>query len=404
MTGRPAQQSENGRFDTGKPVTAWLVATLSAALVFSPVIWRLSGSAYDYLVHARYAEKMLETLSLASPHFLLQMLIIVVSKLFHANSVQSCFLVVLFSIAGTAALLFDKMRTATGREWLSCLLVLGLLLTAPLPLLAPWDRHLYFGYVAVNVYHNPTIILLKPFALLISGFIVTNSSRGGAAGRKGLVLYLLAVAGCALVKPSYTIVIVPAVLAALFISRMRRDMAGNIRSILFVVLLPSLLILSIQYWMTYSAQQLPGVYEGKSSIVFAPLAVMSNVSSWLWAKFLLSVSFPLAVALCYFRRVVTDVRLCFSWLAFAIGSAYTYLLAESGPRMFQGNFIWSGQITLFILFVVTLEFFCEQLRTGRSGDQPRSRVAVLCAAIFLLHVLSGIVFYASEYAASEKFW
>lgn len=383
--------------------TRWagLLTTLLATLLFAPIIWRMSASAYDYVVHADLAVKMLASRSLPSPHFLLQTGIILFQQLLPISFHTASALVVLLSLAGTAALLFKIMNTATKTLWGAAILTICLMLVAPLPLLAPLDGKWYFGYIASNVYHNPTILLLKPFALLVFAFIFTARTGSDDSGWKSLTACILATTACALAKPSFIIVIVPALVIACTLPGLRKELAGRVWLISFGILLPALVILAGQYWLTYSAEQIPGVYQGKSSIIFAPLAVMSSVSSWLLAKLLLSISFPLAVAFGYYRQVLAYPRLLFAWLAFLLGAVYTYFLAESGPRMYQGNFIWSSQITLFILFVVSMEFLCVQARHNELTSRSRKLVFYVCMAFFVLHTLSGIYFYLTQYIAGD---
>lgn len=382
---------------------AYLLTALVTALIFAPIIWRLSGSAYDYLVHTKLAVQMATSLTLLSPHFLLQAAIILFKQIFQISYSAACFLVVLLSIVVAAILLFSKMYAATDKPLLSGTLALGLLLVAPLPLLAPLDGHQYLGYIGINVIHNPTLHLLKPFALLIFAFATNGSRRDTPVKWSHLATCILVTIACALTKPSYIIVLLPALGIAAAVPALRRALAGQ--AVLFYgILLPGVLILAGQYWITYSSQQLSGVYAGKSGIILAPLVVMSYYSSWLLIKFFLSIAFPLAVLLGHFRQIINDGRLCLAWLAFIIGAAYTYLLAESGPRIFQGNFFWSGQITLFILFATSLGFLYEQKQANARSNRPYSFVFNFCLVLFILHILSGISFYLAEFIANEKYW
>lgn len=361
----------------------------------------MAHNAYDYTVHSDLAAKMLASLALLSPHFLLHACIIALHQLLPVSFYTAAALVVLLAIAGTAALLFKTMKTASGTIRIAGILAICLLMTAPIPLLAPLDGKLYFGYIAANVYHNPTILLLKPFALLVFGLILPPAGQDGATSRKTLVVWVLATVACALAKPSYIIVIVPALIIAGTIPGLRKALTGKVWLISFGFLLPALGILAAQYWITYSTEQIPGVYQGKSGIIFAPLAVMSSGSSWLMVKFFLSIAFPLAVFLAYFREALSHSRLQFAWIGFTIGAAYTYLLAESGPRMLHANFTWSGQITIFILLAVSAEFFCEQIRLKGLRDRSRMIAFIVCTVFFILHVLSGINLYLAQYRAGD---
>ena len=84
-----------------------------------------------------------------------------------------------------------------------------------------------------------------------------------------------------------------------------------------------------------------------------------------------------------------------AWLVFGIAAAYGYLLAEAEPNMGDGNWLWSGQVALFVLFAESVLFLrsrgaprlvadramapglCRGLRAARSpagssGTEPRS--------------------------------
>lgn len=382
-------------------IFACLLVTVLAMIVFTPLILRMSASAYDYIVHTNLAIKMLNSQSLSSPHFLLHASIVALQKILPISFKTASSLVVLFSMGGTAFLLFKIMRTVVQSLWQAGILTLCLMLVAPIPLLAPVDGKLYFGYIASNVFHNPTILLLKPFSLLVFAFIFIKKAGDADPAWKSLVVCILATTACALAKPNYIIVIVPALVIAFALPPLRNVLRENVRLIFFGIFLPALIILVGQYWVTYSAEQLPGLYQGKSGIVVAPLVVMSSASSWLLAKFFLSIAFPLAVCVGYYRQVLSHPRLLLAWLAFFVGAGYTYLLAESGARMYQGNFGWSSQIALFILFAVSMEFLCERARLDGLITRSRKIAFSVCLTFFVLHTLSGINFYLAQYMAGD---
>jgi len=85
------------------------------------------------------------------------------------------------------------------------------------------------------------------------------------------------------------------------------------------------------------------------------------------------------------------VALNLAWLALIVGQGYYLLLTEG--VLSAGNFRWGAQIALFILYVVSLVFFVQ--RAHASGWGRRLRVG---AALFVLHVLSGIYAYAAYLA------
>ena len=76
-----------------------------------------------------------------------------------------------------------------------------------------------------------------------------------------------------------------------------------------------------------------------------------------------------------------------AYLAFLMGALQLYLLAETGIRFSDGNFRWSAQITLFLLFVAGARWL---LREGSS--LPRWQRFLLYAA-YGLHLAGGIAYY-----------
>jgi len=105
-------------------------------------------------------------------------------------------------------------------------------------------------------------------------------------------------------------------------------------------------------------------------------------------KFSLSILFPLVVYALYLKRACRNVHFNLAWLTFGIGAFYTYFVAESGWRFGHGNFTWSGQISLLILFISATVFFIAQNRPFKWSIRM-----VACTYIFALHLLCGLYWY-----------
>ena len=119
---------------------------------------------------------------------------------------------------------------------------------------------------------------------------------------------------------------------------------------------------------------------------------MRGYSGYLLPKFFLSILFPLAVLLFNFRRVVRDNTLMLAWAGFLASVPQMYLLAESGDRFVQGNFLWGAQIMALILFVASARFLWrERLATGKLPERERTVVLIIYAA----HFLAGIAYFVS---------
>jgi hypothetical protein len=375
--------------------TILLTAIISAA-IFAPIVWRLAATGYDYQVHMGIAANMLKTGAINTPHFLLQAGAILLSPL-TGGIFNATVVLVLLAEAMTAVIVFRYILPGKEPSRLALPMTLALLLAAPVAILFPLDRHLYLGYIGINLFHNPTMFLLKPLALLSFAYTVKSLESDTRLPGIALVISAILTVVAAVAKPSYTIVILPALaifLSGMIILKRRFDWKFH----LFSIFIPAVVILLLQYRMTYSAEQVQGVYSGTSGIIFAPLAVMSSYSAFLLPKLLLSLLFPLAVFCSNYREAARDTGIQLGWLLFGIGCFYTYFLAESGPRMLQGNFSWSAQVSLFILFAASAKLFLNL--SERAGKAK----VFFCGAALVLHASFGIAFYIAEFVRTELYW
>ena len=264
--------------------------------------------------------------------------------------------------------------------WLPVALPLGIMLAAPMFLLALNDQRLYFGYLGINSYHNPTTFALKPYAVIlfiIPAFALEKEKIPAFQA----IICLLAVILSTLIKPSFIICLLPAA-GIIFLENVIRRKAFDWKVILFCVFIPSLLVLAFEYLSTYSS--------GSVNVKISPFVVMKNSSDFLLVKFLFSMWFPLAVLITYWKKAIKYFPLKLAWLIFFFGASYTYLLAEGGWRIFHGNFTWSGEICMFVLFAVSTLFFFGQM----NKTVPKGKWAITLAAGFLPHILCGVIYYA----------
>lgn len=376
-------------------------------MLFYPVVTKMAAVEHDYITHIERAASLIEHFTF-SPHLLYQISTIIMYAVLPIDIFRAGIFVALAYYGILAAIVFLFLRSNRHiPRTIIFVVTLCLLFSAQIPALYPFDKHLYLGYIGVNVLHNPPMVVLKPLALLM--FILSGRIFSGSDyPRKNLLIAFCAIISIltAFAKPNYTICFLPALAILLTLGAIRRHPIDWSLA-LGGFLAPSLFFLLFQYLVTYDAflPQIPRFYE-KSSIVFAPLVVMKIYSSWLVPKFILSIAFPLLVSTCYIEKLANDYYLKFAWLTFLFGGFCTYFLAESGwYRMTQGNFFWSGQVTLFILFVYSTRFF---LGIVFSQDKTRltmlDRKQLLLTGLLALHVVSGILYYYAEYSQPQRFW
>jgi hypothetical protein len=254
-------------------------------------------------------------------------------------------------------------------------------IVAPVMALAPVDGLYYYGYIGLANYHNPTIHLLRPFALVsylfaLRALEIPRSPFWMVLASAGLIVL------SALVKPNYALCILPA-LALLVGIRLLRKLPVDWWLVLGGFVIPACLALAVQGWITYA--------EG-GSIVLLPFSVEAEYSKYLLPKFLLSIIFPLGVLVAFFPQIRKDQEMLLAWATFAAGALQMYLLAESGERLEHGNFRWSAQIGLFLLFAASARFllYCAPLI-----DKNRIKRWLLVFFTYLPHVAAGAAYYLS---------
>lgn len=361
----------------------------------------------DYRTHIEVAVEMVVEGRIVAPHFLFHALTAVgillgLSPRYSAGGVAMSahvalpILLYMFFYIG-----MGRMRAYT-RAGVASVAALGVAVATPITLLTLADHNLYLGYVGLATYHSPTMTLLRPLALGLFVLLQLPSDSRFHGWPRILLIAGLAVLST-LAKPSYTICLIPA-LVICTVCRFRTE-----KQLRYVAafLLPASLVLLFQYLFRFAGTPDAGMVVPK--IVIAPLAVQSYYSDQLLLKAGLSMLFPLYILVAYGRHAIRDRALLCGWCAFAFGMVYAYMLAEASPTgvRVDGNFVWSAQITLFVLFVFSVRFlFIRNGRTAREGrDGAWSAVRFwVGAGLLSCHVLSGLVFFVVNLLGQGRYW
>ncbi len=277
---------------------------------------------------------------------------------------------------------------------------LVLMFVAPIFILTP--QHLYLGYIPIHVYHSPTMYVLKPFALplfIMSVYALSQRPPAPFAEHSyaALVPPALTAALAPFAKPSLAIVLVPSlgIAAAWRVLRRQKVRWG----ILLSLTLSTLGVLAFQYVLNFRV-------NSENHIQLDPLGFYRALGpyrglrrdTWLLLpQFFLSIAFPLTVYLAYFQRARRELAFNLAWLFFLVGASYSYLLVETA-RLQDGNFTWSGQIALFILFIVAARFWLAQEAATLTNGRWRALPARFWsgAAVLALHFGCGVYWYITE--------
>jgi len=362
----------------------WIALGVAAVLVFAPVVERaVYLGVSDFRWHAQTARDWADGGAPSTPHFLFHALLVATEPVLPdvdwlrravllALACQALLAVVVTALVREAI----PLRRGVARFATAALLALAALLAAPVTFGSWAERNLYHGYVGLAVYHNPTLFLLKPLAVLL-WWEVSRVLAG--AHRPALLLGALTVAS-ALAKPSHLIALLPATAGLALVLAWRGRRPGW-RTLLLGLALPGVLTLAWQFAFRYG---------GGVTVAWAPLQAMSHRGASLWGRLILSALFPLAMLASFPRAFTRHVGLALAAATFAVGAGYTYLLAESGDALAHRNFAWSAQSALFVLFIAGMRTLFLEAR--RSAPWKGLRLFA-CAAALALHVVCGVYFY-----------
>jgi hypothetical protein len=387
--------------DGRKRLITALIAAVLALAVFLPIayheIYRIRS---DYYYHVLFTQQMADGTMAILPHPLLHLFLWTTHLILPIDLTAAMMLVTMvlyMSIAAVIVLAYllpalnGEINIGTAAVVIG--LALTLMLVAPINVSKPGDSN-YFGYLMPNVYHNPTIIALKPFALLLFLYLVgIFSDQPYFRTRGALITGVLVLVLASTAKPNYTLAALPALGVFTGYALARKQPVNWKLLIALVGVL--VVILGIQYLMHPPS---------KGHIEFYPFAFLRWVggNNRRLLKFGVSILFPLVTYLVYLRKTARDNTLNLAWLIFAFGAFYFYMLVES-DGIAEGNFIWSGQITLFVLFVASAAFLLRQIYTPGKGFKLNWASAI-CLLALGVNLAGGLIWYIGEFTKMNMWW
>ena len=264
------------------------------------------------------------------------------------------------------------------------------------PLYAPWfNSNYYLGQTAPNVWHNPTNIAVKGFAVASFGLVVWLLHKKEEKNRKLLPYLLLSAALVlsALAKPSFLQGFIPGlgifIVLRLFLERKRFPFKFYVK--LCVACVPAVAVLLLQSFATFFNTD---YIRPESKIRIGWGTVLYQWTPSLFVSFLLSFAFPLFVFVLNFKKLVRkeeiQVMLCYeaaAWLE-------AVLLYEEGSAFGQANFTWAGLLSAFIVWCVMLYYFIVELYDSEGYGTIRKKVTVYGGILlFAGHLLFGVIYW-----------
>ena len=239
---------------------------------------------------------------------------------------------------------------------------------------------MYVGkWWVANLWHNSTIIFLFPFALLLFKYQI-ESFKDRANIRTTIILVLLVIVNL-LIKPSYCLVYFPVTFFYLILIKRKLKDSNKDYILRFIPLFIGGTILLIQKYMIYFIE-VGSLFKEKSGInYFEGYKVYRNFIELKYLPLIFINCFLFPILFIFFnKKTLKKDDVSYSIVSLLFGILLSFVLSESGPRMYHGNFFWQNIVTTFILFMVTFKY----VLTIRKNK--------ILLAIYFLHVFSGFLY------------
>jgi len=280
---------------------------------------------------------------------------------------------------------WDATKTKNN-YWLAGGSTLAVMLISPIFLFTLPDQ-MYLGYINGNPFHNPTYLLLRPFALLL--FLHTIKNLYSKSHWSALLIAGILIVLGTMSKASFTLTFLPAV-GFYVIIHLRNFRKFNWPYLISGLAIPGSIILGMQFVLSYFG-------NSDDSIIFAPFqAILNYVPNigLVLIFILLSILSPLILTLLYWKQVCNEPTLQLAWVNFLTALIPALFFSEriNWPSI---NFWWGPMCAVFILFVVTVsvagknKVFCVLNPT----DKLKKWIVL---SIFGLHLICGIIYYFSS--------
>jgi hypothetical protein len=257
------------------------------------------------------------------------------------------------------------------------------------PLLINFDykNKMYLGKIAINIWHNSTLIFLMPFILLLyiqAIYYIENPYAKRL--RNIIVLCLLNIC----IKPSFFFVFAIGFPLIMFIKyRLKKSTIYS-----FLAVLSCSVLVLLQFYFIYVHHQKVDrfLYDGQASkvVLGTPFEVWNLFTTNIPQDLLLSICLPLFYTVFFFKEIKSKINLLFAWMLFVIAILIFIFISESGPRLTHGNFIWQAFACNYLLHLVVIQDFSLNFVLNKNSVSLKNG---LMLSGLLYSVFSGIAYF-----------
>lgn len=262
---------------------------------------------------------------------------------------------------------FESKIKKVGEAW-KLLGLLGMTYIASIPL----TGKLYLPQGSPNVWHNPTYIVMQPYALLLFYFTYKCLTNIKDVKKDYLLFSLMSVVSC-VAKPSYTVIIIPVIFIYCLYTLLNNN-TTNIKKYFWITvsLFPTIGVLVFQYYVTFSSSVSTGIKFGTFlnlnliGIILATLAI---------------ITLPLVYCVTGNMKFCNPQLILLAVSSFLVGWLQYFFLYEKGNA--DGNFAWGYFMSIFVMY------FCLFVDYIQNPKKLR-----IFEVLFLTQVLVGLTYFA----------
>jgi hypothetical protein len=259
-----------------------------------------------------------------------------------------------------------------------------LLIFTPITALSYEGSNWFLGKYTPTVWHNPTLIFVFPFCILLFYFslkwLETKQNKYWWY-QLGLGIVIL------LSKPSFLFVFVPAIPIVAFFKAKFQITSLFIKTSFLSVVLASCIGLEYLIIFGKTSHELPIYrYPDVAGVSVGFFVVYKAFTEYAWWDWISSFAFPILAVALYPRILLQNYRVWYGILLI-FGSLFVFFIfIELPPRTFDGNFYWQIPICMYLLILV----ICSVLLENRHLLDSKKNVFLVI--VFSLHSISGILY------------
>jgi len=253
----------------------------------------------------------------------------------------------------------------------------------------PWiNPYQYISNLGPNIYHNSTYLGMKLIGIivLIQFFRIFDHYLDRIDIKKWLLFaFLLIIANG--IKPNFFVFFAPAMFVYLLIDLINSKGKKSLNVlILGSAVLPSLLILFIQYTLLFNSGA-----DGGITIAFGKMIGM--VTNNAFVSVVQSLAFPLFVLCFNLKELSKDKKYGFMWLLLFFSLLQYLLFIETGDRMAHGNWGWGYTYAIFFVFIGSIYKLYENFHERTKSIRGRGYITI-AVMLLIMHLFWGMVYYA----------